>query len=313
MPLAVLALIVLQLLPLLLWVDRFWNIRRILVLLVAALQIVLTVLVWARHPSAWAVAYSIVALYQLFNYARIAAHRMQAAYLRRVTHRTALFLTPLQLLLMLVSNDGHLHLFATVYALVTLEVAGGIVLLLATSRHLRTTKTLQATTHYTDAALPSISVLVPARNETEELQSAIKALTASDYPKLEIIVLDDCSQNKRTPEIIRSFAHDGVHFLAGEVPGDNWLAKNFAYQQLADAASGDYLVFCGADVEMSVGALRELITTMLEKNKTMVSILPTNVRPRGLLAHCIQPFRYGWELSLPRRLLIGRQYSVPPG
>ena len=50
---------------------------------------------------------------------------------------------------------------------------------------------------------------------------------ASDYPKLEIIVLDDCSQD-RTAEIIRNFAHDGVRFIQSEDNKDNWLDKNKA-------------------------------------------------------------------------------------
>ena len=65
----------------------------------------------------------------------------------------------------------------------------------------KSTKTLQATQHYADKDLPSISVLIPARNETEELHACLDALVASDYPKLEILVLDDCSQERQPQKL----------------------------------------------------------------------------------------------------------------
>jgi len=78
-----------------------------------------------------------------------------------------------------------------------------------------------------------------------------RRFSSHDYPKLEIIVLDDCSQNKHTPEIIRSFAHDGVRFIQGEHPKPTWLAKNQAYDRLAQESSGEFILFCGVDVRFS--------------------------------------------------------------
>ena len=66
--------------------------------------------------------------------------------------------------------------------------------------------------------LPTISVLVPARNETNDLLRCLDSIARSDYPKMEVIVLDDCSTELKTPQIIRDFAQQGMKFIAGSEP-----------------------------------------------------------------------------------------------
>ena len=146
---------------------------------------------------------------------------------------------------------------------------------------------------------------IPARNETTSLQECLRTILANDYPKLEVIVLDDCSQGK-TAEIIKSFAHDGVRFVKGQPPADRWLAKNQAYQQLYEESSGQYILFCGVDVRLGPHSIRSMVNLLKSRKKTMLSVLP--VRSVSTLADAfIQPMRYWWELALPRRL-----FNKPP-
>ncbi len=122
---------------------------------------------------------------------------------------------------------------------------------------------------------------------------------------LEIIVLDDCSQ-LRTSDIIKGFAHDGVRFVKGEEPQKRWLAKNQAYQKLYEEASGELLLFCGVDVRFGPTAIKALVTELQNRDKQMISVLPR--RLSGSVAGAfIQPMRYWWELSLPRKL-----FNRPP-
>lgn len=289
------------------WLPVIWRVRRAAALVSILIEAVL--LVRSVSPfHALSALFVVVTIYQIVNLLRVVRDRMQSEHLHRSTLRTAIVLILGQLLVgyaYLISEHMMANWYDYAAGIAGLVVAG--ILFSSTQRHLRTTKTLQAAATYADRDLPSLSVLIPARNETDDLYDCLQALLSSNYPKLEIIVLDDCSQDKRTPEIVRQFAHDGVRFIAGEVPGDNWLAKNFAYHQLAGAASGDYMLFCGVDLRPTPEAFREIITTMLEKHKQMVSVLPYNVRPSDLRAYMVQPVRYAWELSLPRRL-----FNRPP-
>jgi hypothetical protein len=302
--------VLLALAGLMLWWRPLWPLRRLVSYPAILLELGAAAGLLYAQFGLGSIIFFTIAAYKVFNYARVIRGRMHADYLRRATLRAALLLSLTQVVIVVVvSLDSRAGswLVNAAYLLAVLQLSIAGIITASTQRHLKTTKTLQATTSYTDAQLPSVSVLIPARNETNDLHACLEALVASDYPKLEIIVLDDCSQDKRTPEIIRSFAQQGIRFIAGETPNDNWLAKNFAYQQLADAASGDVLLFCGVDLLMSAGAIRELVTTMLEKHKTMISILPHNDRPRAIQTLLVQPMRYAWELSLPRRL-----FNRPP-
>src|SRR5260221_14656226 len=58
-------------------------------------------------------------------------------------------------------------------------------------------------THISEADLPFVSVLVPARNEEVNIKNILVSLLEQDYPNYEVIVLNDNSEDK-TGEIITS-------------------------------------------------------------------------------------------------------------
>lgn len=248
-------------------------------------------------------------LYRLVNLLRLAKARINEKHLRRSAAQTALWLAIMQALATLAwLTDGHwglsglkLWIFIAWSA-----VALALVFMASTLRHAWTTRAPHLTAaDVNDAKLPTLTVAIPARNETDDLEACLTSLVASDYPKLEILVLDDCSQNKHTPEIIRSYAHAGVRFLQGAAPNENWLAKNSAYQQLYEQANGELILFCGVDVRFQPGSLRALVAALQRKHKSMISLIPQNVVPDAMNSRettLVQPMRYAWELSLPRRL-----------
>lgn len=145
--------------------------------------------------------------------------------------------------------------------------------------------------------LPSVTVAIPARNQTTELTDCLQSVLKLNYPKLEILVLDDCSQDK-TSDIIKTFAHRGVRFLEGVPPSSSWVAKNWAYQQLLDNASGEIILFCGTDVRFQPQSLRLLIELMKKQKFTMLSVLP--IRELNFSAGMlVQPMRYYRQIVLP--------------
>jgi hypothetical protein len=188
------------------------------------------------------------------------------------------------------------------YLVAVVQLGAALVILASTLRHLRTTRPPRLENEASQD-LPTLSVCIPARDETDDLDACLRSLIASNYPKLEILVLDDSSQDRRTPEIIRQFAHDGVIFLAGKALPAQWLAKNYAYDQLASEANGDILLFCGVDCRFEPDSLTNLVKTLQQKSKSMISLLPKNLLPNSYKRSLLQPARYAWELSLPRKLL----------
>lgn len=250
------------------------------------------------------VVLALTSLMRLANLFRIAQARMHQAYLRRTTQRTSGIVALLQLVVMgLLASIWPLewHITNAPLWMAALQAVVAAGLLLITTRNMYKTRYRQGTTFYADKELPTVSLLIPARNETQDLEECLRSAIASDYPKLEIIVLDDCSQAK-TSDIIKSYAHDGVRFVKGKEPSENWLAKNQAYEKLAEEASGELLLFCGVDVRFGPHAIKALVTELLNRDKQMISVLPH--RLAGSLAGAfIQPMRYWWELALPRNLV----------
>jgi len=288
---------------LVLYVPFLWRARFVLAVALLILGGFAAAGMLAWEPNVFTALILLCQLYRAFNMARITENRMHDAYLKHATRRTSSDIIVGQVLL-LVAWGGWQILQPqaaqvwTILAAAQLFVA--VVLLASTVRRMKHTEWPRTSAHIADIDLPTLTVAIPARNETEDLQLCLQSLIASDYPKLEIIVLDDCSQTKRTSEIIRDFAHDGVRFVQGEEPSDTWLPKNQAYNRLVEEASGDYILFCGVDVRFQPESLRQLALLMHTKKKEMASILPWRLDGSGNAF--IQALRYWWELVPPRRL-----------
>ena len=298
MKLLLIVFVILGALQLFIWTRQLWHVRTPLSILFLLASVVVSFSLIVIHPRVWTGLVGFFTLYRAFNLARIIKPRMHEQYLRQVTFRSSLILLIANTIVigtMVLSSPSRW------YMLGGLQFMLALVLLFSMLRHVFTTREPLASKTYTDRELPTLSVAIPARNETEDLELCLRSLLANSYPKLEILVLDDCSSNSKTPEIIRSFAHDGVRFVAGTAPDDTWLAKNWAYERLMEEANGEILLFCGVDTRFTSSGLRQLVSVLLEKNKSMLSVLPHNTEAT-LPSQLVQPLRYGWELALPRRL-----------
>jgi len=95
----------------------------------------------------------------------------------------------------------------------------------------------------TTPGAPRVSVLVPARNEGHNIAACVRSLLAQDYPDLEVLVLDDASDDG-TARIRDGFSADRrLRVLPGLPLPPGWLGKNWACHQLARAATRELLLF----------------------------------------------------------------------
>lgn len=295
------ALIATIILEALLYEPHVWRHgRKILAYVLVGVLPAITLLAIFDMSFIWGAGIAVLSLTRMFNAIRIIVGRIDEDHLWRSAFRASAYFILAQSLVLVASfvyTTPSVSIFNTTLALVQIVVA--FTLLFSTLRTLQKSRTTAVTEHYTDAELPTVTVAIPARNETSDLEECLRSILASNYPKLEIIVLDDCSHD-RTPDIIKGFAHDGVRFIKGAEPGEDWLAKNQAYERLRLEATGELVLFCGVDVRMSSSTIRSLVTAMKNRNKQMVSILPRRLTAEPL-GGLIQPMRYWWELALPRR------------
>lgn len=126
-----------------------------------------------------------------------------------------------------------------------------------------------------DRDLPSLSVLVPARNEENNIEQCIRSLLTQTYPDYEIIVLDDDSTD-RTAEILAELAvHEPrLKIIAGTELPEGWVGKNWACHQLSEAARGDLLLFVDADTVHNQGTLIQSVSALISEDAQMLTALP---------------------------------------
>lgn len=150
-----------------------------------------------------------------------------------------------------------------------------------------------------DDDLPSVSVCLPARNETNAMTECLEAVLSSDYPKLEVIVLDDNSTDN-TSHLIKAFAHAGARFIQGKKLPSDWLGKNFALETLLGEASGKYILFMDVDTVISPKTIRKLVNQAIKNDVAMVSVIPQRYDTYRASAW-FATMRYLWELVLDSR------------
>jgi chlorobactene glucosyltransferase len=247
----------------------------------------------------------ITSIYRFVNHGRIYISRLPSKHLHSIAMQTFAVTSAMQALTLILYV---IFLFSGIQfspddllgVLLLSSACTGLVILISTVANLFSSKPI-ANNHLTDNELPTVTIAIPARNETPKLTSCLESIVASDYPKLEILVLDDNSQDK-TAEVIKSFALQGVRFIKGDVLRGTWLAKNKAYETLFQQASGDIVFYMGVDVRLHPNSVRRLVEQFLTRNANMMTILPKRTKS-GFVAAFIQPMRYWWEIAVPQFML----------
>jgi glycosyltransferase involved in cell wall biosynthesis len=120
---------------------------------------------------------------------------------------------------------------------------------------------------------PSISVLIPARNEAGTLPNLLARLGQQHQQPLEVIVIDDHSSDG-TAAIARAAAGPLPLMVIAPPPlPPGWCGKTWALHQGVQASSGAVLVFLDADTEPQPGLLGSLVA-LQQQLGGLVSVQP---------------------------------------
>lgn len=125
---------------------------------------------------------------------------------------------------------------------------------------------------------PKVTVLIPARNEEDNIGTLLEQLTKFDYSKLEIIVYNDHSIDK-TETIVKEWAamNPNIKLINGPVLPQGWLGKNYACHQLVQAATGNILLFLDADVSVKKDLIKRSINHLQKYELHLLSIFPKQI------------------------------------
>jgi chlorobactene glucosyltransferase len=140
--------------------------------------------------------------------------------------------------------------------------------------------------------LPLISVLVPARDEDENIEACVRSVLALNYPHFEVLVLDDHSSDDTYPILcrLRDQDHRLRVLIGADLPLD-WYGKPFACWQLANAARGEFLLLTDADCVFAPDALLLALGAAQEQKADVVSLVP-DLRCEGFWERLLIPIQY---------------------
>jgi len=173
-----------------------------------------------------------------------------------------------------------------------------LIIALANMRYLRRLYSYPA-----PPAWPRCSVLVPARNEEDNIARCTGGLLAQDYPDFQVIVLDDNSTD-RTWQILQGLAANDpkLMLIKGKPLPDDWLGKHWACHQLAQVADGELLVYVDADTSHEPGMLRGAAASMAAENTCLISALPRQIVVSWSEMLSIPAFYLGMLCGVPLEL-----------
>jgi len=164
--------------------------------------------------------------------------------------------------------------------------------------------------------IPKVSILMPARNEAANLPKTLPPILAQPRA-FEILVLDDHSDDD-TGRILADFAgrDDRLRVLASEPLPSGWTGKNWACQQLANAAEGDILIFTDADVLWEAHTLDVLLSFQAERQAEYLSVWPRQVTPswfERIAIPAIDMILLGWLPYLAVKVIPLAAFSAGNG
>lgn len=137
---------------------------------------------------------------------------------------------------------------------------------------------------------PRVSVLIPVKNEENNIRDCLECFLNQNYPHYEIIVANDSSTDK-TGEILNDY-QGRVQILSIPKTPEGWTGKNFALHTAAKTATGDWLLFTDADTRHNPQAIASALRHATHRRLDFLTLLPRCLA-KGFLENLIQPTAMG--------------------
>lgn len=139
---------------------------------------------------------------------------------------------------------------------------------------------------------PSVSILVPARDEADNLLRLLPSLLCLEPPPTEILLIDDRS----TDDTARIAAGFGVRVLRSTEPPNGWSGKNWALWLGQREARGEWLLFTDADTWHAPDSLTRALSAAVAERADLLSVL-TGQECLSIWERLILPFAYGHHFA----------------
>jgi glycosyltransferase involved in cell wall biosynthesis len=166
----------------------------------------------------------------------------------------------------------------------------------------------------TPDAEPRVSIIVPARNEEDDIRRTLDQLLALDYSNYEVIAVNDRSTD-RTGQLLDDVAASDRRSVRAtrlkvihisELPA-GWMGKTHAMWSAGQQATGDWLLFTDADVLFKPDSLRRAVAYAEAENADHLVLFPRMIMngpgERMMIAFFQALFVFGhrpWKVADPK-------------
>lgn len=133
---------------------------------------------------------------------------------------------------------------------------------------------------------PFVSVIAPACNEAAAIETAVRGFLALDWPRLEVIVVNDRSTDG-TAAVLQRLVVEGdprLHVLEVTALPAGWLGKNHANARGVAVAQGEWLLFTDADVQLHPQILAKALAHAAAAGFDHIAAAPEARLPGGVLS-----------------------------
>jgi len=199
--------------------------------------------------------------------------------------------------------------FLAVFSAVTLIV--GLFVIFIGSRKI---KNLRSIVVPEDFVFPKLSVVIAARNEENTIAASLQSLKNNNYPNIEIIVVNDRSEDNTLREI-ESFTNNSnrIKILNIQTLPEGWLGKIYALQKGAESASGEHILFTDADVIFNKDSLKKAVYFFNISGTDHLAAAPEAVSKSSILSFLISIFAMYLVAVKQPWLVASKKYSASIG
>ncbi len=165
------------------------------------------------------------------------------------------------------------HLCNVTTLLAVVLASPWVVLPLATILRARHSRSLNEESAVTPADAPRVSVVIPARNEAHNIERCVRSALATEYPRLEVVAVDDHSTDGTGAILARISDGDArLRVVTPEPLPADWFGKQWACTAGANASTGDVIAFFDADTVHAPDLIPRAVNAMRSRDADLLTV-----------------------------------------
>lgn len=154
---------------------------------------------------------------------------------------------------------------------------------------------------------PTLSIVIPARDEGAHVRDALRAKLSDGYPALQVVLVDDRSTDDTGAQAL-ALNDARLTVTRVEALPEGWLGKVNALQQGLQVAHGEWILFSDADVHLAPGTLSRLISWAEAEGVDSIAAVPQIIAGGPVINVALSTF-FHFIVTLPRLWLVERPDS----